>query len=58
MFRLNPRDKEAVRELFKESYAFRRNYLFVLNTNNEDVSDQIKRDINKKKYEIIKRRYA
>lgn len=58
MFRLNPRDKEAVRELFKESYVFRRNYLFVLNTNNEDVSDQIKRDIKKRKHEIIKRRYA
>lgn len=58
MFRLNPRDKEAVRELFKESYVFRRNYLFALNTNNIDMQEQILRDINNKKYEIVKRRYA
>lgn len=57
MFRLNPRDKEAVRELFKESYAFRRNYLFVLNTNSIDMQEQIMKDIYKKKYEMVKRRY-
>lgn len=57
MFKINPLEKEAIKELFKDP-VFKRNYLFVLNTNNEDVSNQIKRDINKKKYEIIKRRYA
>lgn len=58
MFKVNPLEKEAIKELFKDP-VFKRNYLFVLNTNNEDVSDQIKRDIEKQKHEIIKkRRYA
>lgn len=57
MFRLNPKDKEAVKELFKENYVFRRNYLFVLNTNNIDMQEQIMKDIYNKKYEMVKRRY-
>lgn len=57
MFKVNSLEKEAIKELFKDP-VFKRNYLFVLNTNNEDVLNQIKRDIKKRKHEIIKRRYA
>ena len=57
MFKVNPLEKEAIKELFKDP-VFKRNYLFVLNTNNEDVLNQRKRDIKKRKHEIIKRRYA
>ena len=39
MFKVNPLEKEAIKELFKDP-VFKRNYLFVLNTNNEDVSNQ------------------